>query len=260
MSHCYVIKRVNTMADEAMDTLDDEELPDEKLDAAVDDESNDESADDQPAKPKTSEGEDDQSNGDESDDDDDQDNDKSEDDESDDESGQEKQPRTPEQIAKYERKRRKKAERELRELKGGGTPTKPSKDGPVLPPGSMAERFWNTVVTVDIQQIAASDPTVNKRAGMIKKIIFKEMPWLQNDPNGVRTANEIAIGRTVQVTPGTESDEPPVQRKTTPAKPRTGKTGDTFKRWTDAEYANHTEQEQIAYEDQLRAHLSGGGK
>lgn len=248
------------MADEELDESKDES--DENLDEELDDTSDTESGDDS-TESETSEDEKDQSKDTESDESSSQDEEStddkdSEDDESDDESESDKSKRTPEQIAKYERKRRKKAERELRDLRRTNTQDT-SKDGPTLPPGGLAERVWKTIVKVDIEEIAQSDPTVMKRAGMIKNIIFKEMPWLQKDPNGVKTANEIALGRTVKPTPGTEQSQT-VQRKTSPPDPRRPQTKSKFKVLSTDEVNRLSETQLRAYEDALAKHLAESNK
>lgn len=241
------------MADEELDETSDENLDDELEDEISDDESGDDHTESE-----TSEDNDDQSEDEESDDSSVTDENESDGDDDDDESSEEpdKSKRTPEQIAKYERQRRKKAEARIRQLERDGRGTETVKtDGPKLPPGGLSERFYNTVVKVDIAEIAQTDPTVLKRAGLIKKIIFEEMKWLQQDPNGVKTANEIALGRTVKQTPGTESDTT-VNRKTTPPEPRKPQSKTKFRVLSNDEIMRLSETQLRAYEDALAKHLA----
>jgi hypothetical protein len=254
MSHRYEIKRAKYMADDLLDESKDES--DENLDDELDDESNDESGDDH-TESETSEDDDDQSEDDESDDssskdetaDDENDEDKSDKDESEDDH-QPQSKRTPEQIAKYERKRRKKAERELRNMRNGRGGASPS-----LPPGGLADRVWQSVVKVDIQELAQTDPTVIKRTPLIKKIIFDEMPELQKNPNGVKIANDIAKGRMIKITPETEPDESH-QRTTPPSQPRQPQSKTKFRILTEQEVSKLSEQGLRAYEDALAKHYA----
>lgn len=233
------------MADDELDETSDENLDDELEES--DDESGDETA-----TSETSEDESEQSDDDESDDSTstDESDDESDDDESTETSGKTK--RTPEQIAKYERKRRKKAERELRDLKRGDRGDAGNSDTK-LPPGGVADRFWKSIVKVDIAEIAVDDPTVHQRAGIIKKIIFDEMPELQKKENGVSIANDIAKGRMLKATSEqTEGQEKIVKRKTSPTQPRRpADRGNEFKPKSQAEVNKMSSEQLQEYEDQL---------
>lgn len=252
------------MTDEHRDESQDES--DENLDSELEDELHDESGDDS-TESETSEDETNQSEDDESDDSSSQEETESEtsEDETDDESddSEDDQPdRTPQQIAKYERNRRKSTERENRKLQkqirdAGLTPVTEVSRREAPRPG-LADRFWSTVAKVDIMEIAQDDPTVHQRAKAIRHVLEVEMPALMKDPNGVHIANDIVKGRMVKVTPGTESR--PIKRKTTPVQTRTPETSKGFKRLSDAEIAKLSPEGLTAYETRLHAHLAAGGK
>lgn len=233
------------MADEEMDDESDENLDDEL------DETSDESGDDTD-RSKTSEEETDQSDDESDSTSTDESDDESDDDESKDESGKSEK-RTPEQIAKYERKRRKKAERELRELKRPDrSDTDVNTSDTKLPPKGIAERFWKSIVKVDIAEIAVDDPTVHQRAGLIKKIIFDEMPELQKRENGVAVANDIAKGRMMKSTSENGEQSSIVKRKTSPTQPRKpAASDDAFKPKSQSEVNKMSSEQLQEYEDKL---------
>lgn len=258
------------MTDEQRDESHEDES-DENLDEELEDDESGSESGDESAESETSEDEDDQSEDDESDDSTSQednesetDDEESEDDESEEESESDQPNKGKKDIAKYERNRRKSAERENRHLKAqlreaGLTPQSDVKKSDP-PKVGLADRFWSTVAKVDIMEIAQTDPTVHQRSKMIQRILQVEMPELMKNPNGVYIANDIAKGRTIKETPGTE-DKKSVQRKTSPAKPRGNHEPSTgFVQLSQEQYDKLSPDGQIAYERNLQKHLASKGK
>lgn len=131
---------------------------------------------------------------------------------------------------KVERERRKKAEKEtakaIARLESYEQDKEDSKKTYPDPkkPTPLAKRVWEAIARTDMMELAEEDPTVRERRGEIRDILFEELPELQDtkdkDGNyiGVKIANEISRGRSIQ--PSSGKDSVSVNKQTSSTQPK----------------------------------------
>ena len=110
----------------------------------------------------------------------------------------------------------------------------------------IADRFLENEFRSNVLFASQDDPTVVARKDAIHKIMFVEMPYLLEKPDGFQIANDLAKGRTIKVVvkPG---EKPEVNPQTTPA--RAAGAGPKVKPLSQDEYNRLPEDQRAEYEN-----------